>query len=85
MYDPSIPRQFQDVVDLELEPGERVEWVEMPKPTFFTPTATRAFLFGIPWTAFALFWTAGAAWMARTQIKGQALTLFFLFLACLLS
>jgi hypothetical protein len=34
----------------------------MPVPRYFTPAATAGFLFGIPWTAFAIFWTVGAAW-----------------------
>ena len=49
-------------IERETEIGESVEWIEMPIPRFFTPTATSAFLFGLPWTAFALFWTAAAAW-----------------------
>jgi len=56
-----IPRPLQSLVERELESGERIEWMEMPQPRFFTPVATAGFLFGIPWTAFALFWTAGAA------------------------
>jgi hypothetical protein len=62
MIDPRpIPQPLQVKVDRELESGERVEWIEMPLPRFFTPVATGAFLFGIPWTAFAIFWTVGAA------------------------
>ena len=57
-----IHQHLQSKVERELESGERLEWIEMPIPRFFTPTATGAFLFGIPWTAFAVFWTAGAAW-----------------------
>jgi len=57
-----VPPQLQDRVERELEANEQIEWMEMPIPRFFTPTATGAFLFGIPWTAFALFWTASAAW-----------------------
>lgn len=49
-------------MDRELEAGEHIEWMEMPIPRFFTPRATGAFLFGIPWTAFAIFWTVGAGW-----------------------
>ena len=52
-----IPRDLQDRVQNELESGERIEWMEMPIPRFFTGASTSAFLFGIPWTAFALFWT----------------------------
>ena len=39
----------------------------MPVPRFFTPLATGTFLFGLPWTAFAIFWTAGAAFATRSS------------------
>ncbi len=56
-----IPRRLQEKVDHELESGERIVWIDMPIPRFFTPAATGAFLFGIPWTAFAVFWMCGAS------------------------
>lgn len=72
----NIPRHLQDKIDRELAPGERIEWVDTPVPRFFTPTSTAAFLFGIPWTAFALFWTGGAAW---GTLKNDGLGWFRLF------
>jgi hypothetical protein len=57
-----IPRELREKADRELESGEQVEWLEMPVPRYFTPAATAGFLFGIPWTAFAIFWTVVAAW-----------------------
>lgn len=60
--DRQLPRDLQDKVERELEAGERIVWMSGPKPRWFTPAATGAFLFGIPWTAFALFWTGAAAW-----------------------
>lgn len=56
-----IPRDLQARVENELERGERIEWMEMPIPRFFTGASTGAFLFAIPWTAFALFWTYAAS------------------------
>ena len=56
-----MPRKLREKVHRELDPGETIQWMEMPIPRFFTPVATGAFLFGIPWTAFAIFWTWGAA------------------------
>ncbi|MFC1835061.1 hypothetical protein ACFL2Q_10035 [Thermodesulfobacteriota bacterium] len=56
-----VPRDLREMVRRELEPGETVTWMEMPVPKFFTQMSTAAFLFGIPWTAFAFFWTFGAA------------------------
>ena len=57
-----MPHELRDKVDRELESGEQVQWLQMPVPRYFTPAATAGFLFGIPWTAFAIFWTVGAAW-----------------------
>ena len=57
-----VTYELREKVDRELGPGERVQWLQMPVPRYFTPAATAGFLFGIPWTAFAIFWTVGAAW-----------------------
>lgn len=57
----AIPRPLQETVDRELEPGERIQWIDMPTARFFTPVATGVFLFAIPWTAFAIFWICGAS------------------------
>lgn len=56
-----IPRDLQSRIALELDPGERIQWMDMPIPRYFTPNSTKAFIFAIPWTAFALFWTYAAA------------------------
>jgi hypothetical protein len=60
-FDAEVPRDLRDKVNSELERGERIEWIEMPIPRFFTPVSTGMFLFAIPWTAFAAFWICGAA------------------------
>jgi hypothetical protein len=73
MMDFSIPSPLRDIVERELERGERIEWMETPKRAFFTAGSTGAFLFGIPWTAFALFWTGAAAWMSNAaDVEGDA-------------
>lgn len=69
VLDASIPRHLQDLVERELEPGEEVVWSGMPKPRFFTPAATAAFLFAIPWTAFAVFWMYGASGFKRPDFS----------------
>jgi hypothetical protein len=56
-----IPQNLQAKVDAELEPGESIQWIDMPISQYFTSSSIGAFLFGIPWTAFAIFWTFGAA------------------------
>jgi len=55
------PAWLRDMLERELEPDERVEWTGTPKARFFTPSSVGAFLFAIPWTGFAIFWTCGAA------------------------
>jgi hypothetical protein len=55
-----IPYELRERVDRELESGEQIQWLQRPVPRYFTPAA--GFLFGIHWTAFAIFWTTGAAW-----------------------
>ncbi len=59
--DTVIPRFLQEKVDNELDSGERIQWMDMPIPRYFTPGSTGAFLFAIPWTAFAIFWVCGAS------------------------
>lgn len=41
--------------------GESVVWVGRPDPKRFALQRLPFFLFGIPWTAFALFWLAAAS------------------------
>ena len=57
----AIPRELEDRVKRELESGEQIVWMGQPIPRFFTAVSTGAFLFAIPWTAFAIFWICGAA------------------------
>jgi hypothetical protein len=66
-----LPLRCQQWVQRELESREQVVWAAMPRPRFFTPGATGAFLFGIPWTAFAVFWTTMAAWGVGQAGGGQ--------------
>lgn len=57
----SIPAALDAKVKQELEPGERLVWMEQPVPRFFTAASTPMFVFAFPWTAFAVFWTVSAA------------------------
>ena len=56
-----IPKNLKERVEKELQPGEQVEWLGMPLPRYFTPTLRYLFMFGILWTAFAIFWAWGYA------------------------
>lgn len=61
MLDPTISRTLNDAIERELQPGEIVSSIESPQPRFVTTASTSTFVFGIPWTLFALFWIAGAS------------------------
>lgn len=56
-----LPPDARQRVDDELEPGERVVWAAQPDPKRYARSSWAVVLFGIPWTAFALFWMAGAS------------------------
>lgn len=60
-YEAMIPRELSALVERELDPGERVVWTGLPLPGRFARRAWGMVIFGIPWTAFALFWIAGAS------------------------
>jgi len=64
-----IPEKLKAVVDRELSAGEYIHWIEMPTPALFTPVSTGAFLFAIPWTAFAIFWICGASGFKMPDFK----------------
>jgi len=74
-----IPRYLQDKVDREIEPEEQIEWIDMPIPRFFTPVATGAFIFAIPWTAFAIFWICGASGFELPDFSEGGFSFFPLF------
>ena len=50
----------------------------MPKPRYFSGPAAGAFFFAIPWTAFSVFWMAGAAGFKIPQFN-QGFDFFPLF------
>jgi len=39
--DAQIPQELQEKVDRELQPDERILWIDMPIPTFFTRESTK--------------------------------------------
>lgn len=77
MIDPSLPPPLRDAVSREVDVNERIDWIGQPKPIFFTPSAVAAFLFAIPWTAFALFWTAAAGWGTMSSHHGSGPWILF--------
>jgi hypothetical protein len=61
--DSRLPDELDERVRSELKDGEQLLWVGQPRPGRFVRQALPVVLFGIPWTAFALFWTGMATWM----------------------
>jgi hypothetical protein len=52
-------------IQSELDSGERLLWAAQPEPKRFARGSIGLVLFGIPWTAFALFWifmASGGFW-----------------------
>lgn len=73
----NIPRYLQEKVDCELEPGERIQWMDMPVPRFFTAASTPVFIFGIVWTAFTSVWMTAAV-LGSSMSKQRTIFTFFL-------
>ena len=56
-----MPYRLKTLIDGELVDGEELIWTGQPRPGRFAIRSLPIVLFGIPWTAFAVFWTCGAA------------------------
>ena len=57
----NLPQQLQQQIQSELMPFEHIRWVGQPTITNIPKSISLGmFIFGIPWTAFAVFWTLGA-------------------------
>jgi len=78
MLERNIPVDLQNLISRELERDEKVVWSAMPKPRYFAGPAAGAFAFAIPWTAFSVFWMAGAAGFKIPQFN-QGIDFFPLF------
>lgn len=57
----NLPAVLDARVRSEMRDDERLLWVGQPRPGRFARQAIPMMLFGIPWTAFALFWMAAAS------------------------
>jgi hypothetical protein len=69
--DSHLPEELDARVRSELDSGEQLLWVGQPRPSRFARSAIPLVLFGIPWTAFALFWMAGASGIWFAGFGGQ--------------
>lgn len=61
---PTLPPEQQRLIDAEIASGETLLWAGRPAPGRMAKMGIGPMLFGIPFTAFALFWTAMAGGMA---------------------
>ena len=59
--DAPIPDNLREWVENEFIDGEAIRWMDQPIPSLFRSGAMGIFLFGVPWTAFSVFWMCGAA------------------------
>lgn len=57
----NLPPHLQPRVQSELKFGETLVWVGQPNPRRLMKAGFALWLFFIPWTAFSLFWMAGAS------------------------
>jgi hypothetical protein len=65
-----LPPQLRSLVEAELQSAERIIWMGQPIPGRCARMTLPIVLFGIAWTAFALFWTAGATWGMSKMTSG---------------
>ena len=79
--DPTLLGDQRRMVEAELEPGERLLWWARPLAGRLAIKTLPIILFGIPWTAFALFWMWGASGFGHTPKSDDAgpFRFFFLF------
>ena len=57
----SLPHQLQQRLRAELKPGESLVWAGQPSPDRFMRDGFKTWFFFLPWTAFAIYWMAGAS------------------------
>lgn len=71
-----LPLDLDARVRSELASGEQLLWVGQPRPGRMARSSIPIVLFGIPWTAFAVFWTvmASGIWFAAgpAQVNNAA-------------
>ena len=71
--------KLQMIVEGELDKEEELLWQGQPNPKRLMLYSIPVVLFGIPWTAFALFWMWGASGFSRGGIESGPGMIFPLF------
>jgi hypothetical protein len=65
-----LPEHLQQRLRAELKPGESVSWASQPNVDRYMKAGFKLWFFFIPWTAFALFWIAGASGFRMPKFEG---------------
>lgn len=68
---------MRGLVERELDPGEKILWIDQPIPKFWNAGSIAMFLFAIPFTAFSIFWMGGVAWITSQDSNAPAGINFF--------
>jgi hypothetical protein len=56
----SLPQDLQQRLQSELKMGESIAWAGQPNAEQYMKSGFKIWFFFVPWTAFSLFWIAGA-------------------------
>jgi hypothetical protein len=75
----TIDYESQQIAQSQLESGEQLLWHSRPDPRRSVLGSLFIVLFGIPWTAFSLFWMAGASGFLFSEDGNGIFSLFALF------
>lgn len=78
--DDRLPDDKRQRIERELGAGETLLWTGQPIPRLMGRKLWPIVLFGIPWTAFAVFWTLGAGgmlWFGDGPKPNQGPFMFF--------
>jgi hypothetical protein len=75
----NIDYNAQQTAQAQLEPGERLLWWGKPDPKRGLLLTIPVVLFGIPWTAFSIFWMAAASGLVFGDSNRGWFSLFALF------
>lgn len=57
----NIPEHLHQRLRSELKAGEFITWAGQPIPSTYMKSGMKLWFFFIPWTAFSIFWIAGAS------------------------
>ena len=71
-----VPTCLKDTVSREIG-AETILWAGPPGPRAYSRRHWKTTLLGIPWTAFAVFWTLGASGGLESFLSGKPAPPFF--------